>query len=133
MRKYLQVLVLSLGFATVFSASTAAMADDMQYPTKWVLENKSNAAVSLTCQGRAQGTGPISDLRALKVGPRSRTVFSWSSSYYNDGLGLNAAFWSCRDDRSGTIFAPFDTGWGERVGLKIESFGGRLSLAKGSL
>lgn len=112
------------------AAAVPGTSDDMEYPTVWSAENLSPSSVSLSCVGEASGLGLLTDFSAVQLGAGEQDSFQWGGLYYNDGLGLNSARWTCRDDISGTVFPEFATGWGERVRLVVKKVDGRLMLAK---
>lgn len=105
-------------------------ASAFSYPTKWVIDNQTNSSVTLSCEGETVGAGVLKDLRSVRVSAKTQTVYTWRDFYYNDGLGLNAASWYCRDTASGTVLERFSTDWGEEVRLVLTRQGNRVSLTK---
>ena len=117
------------GFLMSVSALSSSAAA-MSYPTKWHVQNQSGSTINLSCEGETVGAGLIKDLRSLVVRAKSSTTYTWSDWYFNDGLGLNAASWFCRDNATNTVFDRFSTSWGEEVTLVIKKSGSRLTLSK---
>jgi len=126
-------LLARISCATVVSLAfmQAPQANAFSYPTKWVLENQTDAPVFLSCDGDS-GSARVAlrELRSERIPARGRTLFTWPGYYANDGLGLNAARWQCRDLASGTVLESFSTDWGEDVRLVLVRMGDRVSLIK---
>lgn len=87
--------------------------------TSWLVENKTNTQVSVTCEGAAQGIGQ-KIVHTMVIAANQTGTISWTE-YTNDGMGLNPAAWQCDakvDSVTGT--STFSTDWGENIVLSIE-------------
>ena len=106
-----------------------------QYPTLWTLHNLSNTTVEVSCEAEKDASQVDLRLPATRIRPGGQAAYNWGASYYNDGLGLNAAHWTCTVvDLSGAgaggIAGAFSTDWGETLGLKVSGQGGNFRVVK---
>jgi hypothetical protein len=121
--KAVTLLCVALGIPSVAHAYS--------YPTRWVIENRTSEPLVLTCEGDSGSAGvELKDLYFLRVPAQGQTVFTWPGYYANDGLGLNAATWECRDQASDHVFESFTTDWGENIRLVLTRHGNSVSLLK---
>ncbi len=102
------------------------------YPTLWQLENQSKQSILLTCQGKAQGLASPIILPLKELGPTSQDTYTWVG-WHNDGLGLNAAAWTCtlKNKDTGSETQPqFQTPPGQNSLIVIRTTGSQLELIR---
>jgi hypothetical protein len=98
------------------------------YPTRWTLINATSVALTFTCSSTQLSGLPniTATMPNTTVQPASSTIYTWSSSWYNDGLGLNYGNWTCSAKQSnGTTYATttMTTDWGENIRLRAKTGG----------
>lgn len=101
------------------------------YPTKWTLTNSTTQALTFSCTcPKPYGLSFAVNMPTTTVAAGQSTVHSWSS-FFNDGLGLNACTgsgWTCRTTTAGgSVYATatFPTSWGQNITLTAQP-GGQL-------
>ncbi len=99
------------------------------YPTTWTIHNDTAAAVTMSCRSTLAVGNVNIVLDDVKIAARSRVVHDWGVDWYNDGLGLNQAAWSCMVDAA-AVAGGFTTGWDEALTLRVASRAGVFVVAK---
>lgn len=117
-----------------FISSNILLAREVSSNTSWKLQNDSNQKFTIECVGR-ESAGPVRiKLEPINLAAQSRTEYAWGDAWYNDGMGLNPAEWTCQAQRAGdsvVITAPgFSTEWGELIRLTVDQTGKRLFLTR---
>lgn len=99
------------------------------YPTTWTLTNSTTQALTFNCTC-PKPTGLINpiNMTPTTVSAGQSTILTWSS-YYNDGLGLNAGRWYCNVTAGGSVYATtnFFISWGQSITLNALP-GGQLVM-----
>jgi hypothetical protein len=116
--------------------SNILLATEVSSNTTWKLQNESDKKVTIECLGR-ESAGPVRmKLEPVIVAAHSRTDYAWGDAWYNDGMGLNPAEWTCKAQAEGSSVAislpKFSTEWGELIQLSVDQSGKRFSLSRES-
>lgn len=124
-----------IGIASLI-ISNLLLATEVSSNTTWKLQNESDKKFTIECLGR-ESAGPIRmKLEPVIIAAHSRTDYAWGDAWYNDGMGLNPAEWTCKaqaEADSVAISLPeFSTEWGELIQLTVDQSGKRLSLSRES-
>ena len=102
------------------------------YPTVWKVSNDTNRRLEIVC--KSTSVVGLAEIKtpALSIEPHKSFNLNWGAAWYNDGMGLNQATWTCHEQKSPQVVlsGQFETGWDESVLLLLKIDGERLSIQK---
>jgi hypothetical protein len=124
-------VVLCLAGVVLLVSAGAAYGASSGYPTVWRLHNHTDQPLNVTCVAAHDPTRPEMKLPPQQIPPRSSQTYQWPSVWYNDGMGLNAASWTCRAGGTSELLR-FDSDWGESVVIHLSKGKHRTLLSKGA-
>jgi hypothetical protein len=110
----------------IFTLFVSGQATAGSFPTNWHIKNDSRDQIALSCHGEGLGGSRSVEFPVIVIAAGGSEDHAWGSQWYNDGLGLQAANWTCKAGTSPdkmTAAGTFSSDWGQDLTMRLAKAG----------